>query len=89
MPNSNSLEGEIKKEKCATCGRGLHKPNVFPDDFPDEWKMCCSCNFYAKAIVDDGNVIGIINSWYPIIKIECREKFLETIKKVDELIKVI
>lgn len=78
-----------KTGKSATCGRELHNPEDFPEDFPDEWKMCCSCSDYAKRIVETGHVIVVVNMWYPLIKIECRDKFLELIKKIDKLIKVI
>lgn len=31
------------KVPCAVCGSNLHNPENFPEDYPDDFKLCCSC----------------------------------------------
>ena len=42
---------------CAICGNKLHEQDIFPKDYPNKWKMCCTClglaeKFYAHHWVD-------------------------------------
>ncbi len=36
-------------EKCVVCGFPLNK--AFPEDFPDNFKFCCTCKAIAFAMV--------------------------------------
>lgn len=38
--------------KCAICGR-KHTED-FPEDFPEEWQMCCFCVSHAEGIIEFG-----------------------------------
>ena len=39
---------------CAICGYPLE--DVFPDDYPNDWKFCCSCLSWANFILEE-NII--------------------------------
>lgn len=75
--------------KCCICGSWFDNPAVFPDDFPDEWKMCCSCNSYAIEITEMGDVEKVISAWITIIRVDYRKKFVAKLLKIDKLIKVV
>lgn len=74
---------------CCTCGNWLHHIDVFPKDFPDEWKMCCSCFSYAKEIIEMGDVQKVISTWITIVRIDCRKSFIAKLMKIGKLIKVV
>jgi len=74
--------------KCAICFGELHNIEHFPEDFPKEWKMCCSCLLYAKEIVET-NVEKIIGHWISIIEVERKSGFIIKLRKIDKLIRVV
>jgi len=39
------------QEECAICGFILDN-KVFPLEFPDDWKFCCSCFAWAQFITN-------------------------------------
>ena len=39
-------------EECVICGFKLTAK--FPDEFPDEWKICCSCKTFGENIIIKG-----------------------------------
>ena len=43
--------------KCIICHLSLE--NVFPEDYPEEWKFCCICLEIAKDIVSEDFEEGI------------------------------
>ena len=44
-----TIWSEIKTGNCSICDSML--TNKFPDDYPDDWKFCCSCKSMAEEIV--------------------------------------
>ena len=72
MPEWFEFDGCVEKNSmtgvCATCGFPLTAE--YPDDYPDEWKFCCSCFKWAKRIAYDNNFFGTdkIVKGSPILK---------------------
>jgi len=46
--NVCDLFEELRTGNCSICDRMLTKK--FPDDYPDDWKFCCSCKCIAEEI---------------------------------------
>jgi len=42
--------------KCSICGTDL--THMFPSDFPDEWKFCCTCKMIAESMVNGNSYNG-------------------------------
>ena len=40
---------------CAVCGFPLTV--LYPEDYPDEWKFCCSCLRWAELIAKDDPIV--------------------------------
>ena len=43
-----TFEGGEPKHRCVICGFPLD--DVFPNDFPEEFKFCCGCLIFAKTL---------------------------------------
>lgn len=74
--------------KCAICFRKLDNPGKFPDDFPDEWKMCCNCHGYAKFITSY-NLEDIIGYFRDGDSGMDKNTFIRRAKKINKLISVV
>ena len=72
-----------KKSKCITCFSKLHKGWNFPEDFPEEWKMCCHCKVLADLIISHG-LKRVINA-FTVLE---RKSLLKRIERVNKLINV-
>lgn len=46
--------------ECAICRMFLTKD--YPEDYPEEWKFCCSCHAWAKAIIRDWDEDWLVKS---------------------------
>jgi len=74
------MKGEIC---CAICGK-LHEPHFahFPEDFPDEFKLCCNCHRLA-------NLLTIYELELIITHFQCSTLNADKIRRIYNLIKVV
>ncbi len=70
-------------EKCVICGFKLTKK--FPEDFPDEWKMCCPCIILAENII----IHGKDKLKYMCFPNECEGLLLERLEEMYKLITIV
>lgn len=74
---------KFKQEFCVICGEEFDYPKRFPDDFPDEWKLCCMCLDVWR------NMNGLSTKFHTTIYtmiLGAREKYK---KQLEELFNVI
>jgi len=75
-----------KEDKCVVCFHKFDKPEIFPRDFPKEWKLCCLCRSYAGYIIKYGSVEKYITAWMGVIREDHKETFPEKLRKINRLI---
>lgn len=73
------------KDRCATCFGKLHRPNRFPEDFPDEWKMCCNCKGLASIIAYYG-LEDVVRFFIKSSSFLDKRSILKRTKRIKELI---
>ena len=44
-----TITWSTSKKRCVICNSPMSK--IFPEDFPDEWKMCCWCRDFGVALI--------------------------------------
>ncbi len=72
--------------KCVICYRELEDAYKFPEDFPDEWKMCCNCLWTGAPLLREG--IEKTIEFYKIF-FDCgTDRFLQHKEKAEKLIKL-
>ncbi len=52
-----NTDGELK-HKCVICDFPLD--DVFPDDYPEEFKFCCKCLGWAKFLTEPNTFKGTL-----------------------------
>lgn len=66
---------------CVICGSMLF--NTFPEDFPNEWKFCCSCFSLAYELIKHG--FNIVLKFYYDIILNLEEK----LRKINKCITLV
>lgn len=89
MPRSWNREKGIWEDvsgECVICG--MNHSRAFPDDFPEEWKMCCFCLNFAKTIASDSK-LAVLNYFEDMnsLAIDIITKQLDKIEKHITLVK--
>lgn len=81
MTLKETLKNDMSKYACAICGKWLHDPFCFPNDYPVEWRWCCTC----AAL---GNIIIYCGMSYTKNIFRDQSKFLGRCEKVNKMITI-
>ena len=69
------------RKLCYICSTFIHEPDIFPDDFPSEWRWCCGCKAIACLIIST----SLVNTK---LAFNSSINILRRVKKVNEMINV-
>lgn len=71
-----------ENEKCAICEEHMHNSSIFPDDFPKDWRWCCSCLAIGKMLVErdiEETEYDFYDSPTTLIRIENVDKMINVV----------
>ena len=75
------------KSKCVACFSTLHEGGKFPEDYPEEWKMCCGCLDVANVIVGY-SFSQVIDFFRRSSKNFDRKAYIKRTERINKLINV-